>query len=246
MSKLPSTTSTAASAACTTIASTGVPVRAWMRPAKRGRRAVPGHRVVEPGREGHEREQRRGHEHDHERRQRAAAARAEEGDARLGGEGLVGSDRLDRHQVEEHGAHRDVEQRHGAHAERERPRQHAARVAHLARELRRLPPAAEREEREHEGARQRRHEGRGSGTPGEERLEASRARPRPRRSPTPRGPPAGRSWRAPGRGRWRPRSARPGRWPRRSRGSRRAPPLSGTGRGRWPARRRRGPSRAPR
>ena len=120
----------------------------------------------------------------------------------------------DRDQVEEDGAHRDVEQRHGADAEGERARQRPPRIAHLAGELGRLPPAAEREERQHEGAGERRHERR---RPGRRSKNGTKCET----SPAPEAKPhsdesrrAARSSRRPGRGRSPPRAARRPRWPR--------------------------------
>ena len=209
-------------------------------------RPVARHRVVEARGEGHEGEEAPEHEEGHEGGEGAAAARAEERHAGLGGEGLGRAVLLDRDEVQEDGAHRRVEERDRAHPEGEGARQRAPRVADLARELRRLPPPAEREEREHEGAGERRDEGRRAGAPREEGDEVrgvARARGEAPRHQAEEESDLGDGeavadapWRGAPRGRWRRRSPR----------SRRGPRPSARGRAGPRRRRRRGPWRAPR
>ena len=104
----------------------------------------------------------------------------------------------------------DIEQRHRADAEGQGAGQRAPRVAHLARELRRLPPAAEREEGEHERAGERRDEGRSPGPPLRRTGRSGDASPRARgEAPRPRGRRAAAIFATrERRGRSRPRGAR--------------------------------------
>ena len=191
------------------MARTGVAGARVDAPGEARRGAVARHRVVDARRDGHEREQARAApKTTTSPRQGPPAARAEERDPRLGGEGLGRVPPLERHEVEEDRAHRDVQERHGADAERERPRQRAA-ADRAPRPPACWPPTSRRTRRSamtsapasagtSGGASGRRS------TKGAKCDEVARAGGEAPRDEARR---AGRSWRAPARARWRPRQA---------------------------------------